>query len=76
MSIGSYAIKGGTSTCLLYVMSIGSYAIKGGTSVRVVGGGGVQVLNLRNTSELVPRGWCVPVIELEPRVLILQIIGQ
>ena len=43
------------------------------------GGGGVeQVLNLWNTSDLVPRGWWVPftVIELVPRVVILQIIGQ
>ena len=42
------------------------------------GGGGEHVLNLRNTSELVPQGWWVPftVIELVLRVLILQIIGQ
>ena len=42
------------------------------------GGGGGHVLNLRNTSELVPRGWWAPftVIELLPRVLILQIISQ
>ena len=44
------------------------------------GGGGGGVLYLQNTenTELVPRGWWVPftVIELVPRVLILQIIGQ
>ena len=45
------------------------------------GGGGGQVLNVWNvwnTSELVLQGWWVPftVIELVPRVVILQIIGQ
>ena len=71
-------------TCLLSVRRYPFYQIMiflaiNGVLVAGGGGGGVeQVLNSWNTSELVPRGWWVPftVIELVPRVVILQIIGQ